>query len=94
MEAYTPLLNLGFKCKQGRPSLEDKLRLLASYTVTTQKRLAKHGIGESLLNIISHVNGLIPYGAPPQPCSDLFSAYVMFRTAPQRRSLPRVSPSG
>jgi hypothetical protein len=74
----TQLLNLVFKCKEDRLSLEDRLRLLADYTVKARKLLAKQGMNESLVGIISDVNRSIPYGAPRQPCSDVFDAYVTF----------------
>jgi hypothetical protein len=76
VEFDTQLLNLVFKCKEDRLSLEDRLSRLADYTVRAQKLLAKQGKNESLLSIISRINGSIPYGAPRQPCSDVFDAYV------------------
>ena len=81
---YTQLLNLGFKCKLDRLSLEDRLSLVAGYTVKAQKLLVKQGETEGLGSIISQINGSIPYGAPRQPCSDVFDAYVTLRTAPTR----------
>jgi len=76
LEFDTQLLNLVFKCKEDRLSLEDRLSRLADYTVKAQKLLAKQGKNESLLSIISRINVSIPYGAPRQPCSDVFDAYV------------------
>ena len=76
LEFDTQLLNLVFKCKEDRLSLEDRLSRLADYTVKAQKLLAKEGKNEALISIISQINGSIRYGAPRQPCSDLFDTYV------------------
>jgi hypothetical protein len=76
LEFETQLLNLVFKCGEDRLSPEDRLSRLADYAVKAQKLLAKEGKNESLLGIISDVNGSIPFGAPRQPCSDVFDNYV------------------
>jgi hypothetical protein len=82
------LLNLVFKCKEDRPSLEDRLSRLAGYTVKAQKLQAKEGKNESLLSIISQINESIRYGAPRQPCSDLFDAYVTLVPRGRPREFP------
>jgi hypothetical protein len=75
---YTQLINLGFRCKAHRLSVEHRLSRLADHTVKTQKLLAKEGEYESLLSIISNVYQSILRGTPRQPCSDVFDAYVTF----------------
>jgi hypothetical protein len=87
VEFESQLLNLVFKCKEGRLSLEDRFSLLADYTVKAQKVLAKRGKNESLLSIISQLNGSIPYGAPRQSCSDVFDATVRNPRATVRDAL-------
>jgi hypothetical protein len=90
VEFDTQLLNLVFKCKEDKLSLEDRLSLLADYTVKAQKLLAKQGINESLVSIISHVNRSIPsYGAPRQPCPDVFDGYVKFVSRLVRQRNPK-----
>ena len=56
---------------------------LADFTVRTQGLLAKDGVSEPLLSIISHVNRSIPASPnlTPTRCRDLFAAYVTLRTA-------------
>jgi hypothetical protein len=88
VEFDTQLLNLVFKCKQDSLSLEDRLSRLADYTVRAQKLLAREGKTESLLSIISQINGSIRYGAPRQPCSDLFDAYVTLVPRGRPREFP------
>jgi hypothetical protein len=78
LQYYTALVNLGFKCKEDTLSVEDRLSLVADYTVKGQNLLVKEGKYESLLSIISSVSRSIPYGTPRQPCSDVFDAYVTF----------------
>jgi hypothetical protein len=76
LEFDTQLLNLVFKCKEDGLSAEQRLSRLADYAVKAQKLLAKQGKNESLLGIISEINGSIPFGAPRQPCSDVFDNYA------------------
>lgn len=78
----TQLLNLWFKCT------EAGLSVLADYTVKAQKVLAKQGRNESLIRIITNVNGSIPVGSPRRPCSRAFDNYVTFVSRGRVRDVP------
>jgi hypothetical protein len=93
LEFDTQLLNLAFKCKEDRLSPEDRLSRLVDYAVKAQKLLAKEGKDEALLSIISQINASIPYGAPRQPCSDVFDAYVTLVPRGRPRDVP-LQPGG
>jgi hypothetical protein len=76
------LLNLWFKCTG------EGLGVLADHTVKTQKVLAEYGRNESLIRIVTNVNGSIPVGSARRPCSDAFDNYVAFVSRGRVRDVP------
>ena len=68
-----PLGALATKCYR------DPVSHIASYDLEIHNILHQHGINESDLSILIHVNASIPTGMKVRACSQIFAAYATLR---------------
>ena len=68
-----PLASLAWKC------YKNKVSNIADYTVTSHNILAQHGLRESYLSVLSHVNSAVPAHQQLPKCAEVFALYVSLR---------------